>query len=180
MRGTNQINGFISHRCSEYHKEYVKTVFESYLCKKRINPIYGCSLEPDIKGIISSNIEKAMQKSHVFFAFITPSWGDQHKPTWPKKEWDIWRKIKKDTFSYDCCIGFSLNYSVTHRSRSTLFLPSYISELISYSVSFDKDDHYNSILHRFGHYELFINARDKKQMLALLGKYMVYFHGIRK
>ena len=159
----------------DYHREYYKDVFESFLKENDIYPIYGCDLEPNIKGILSSNIRNGIEKSHIYFAFITPSWSirSRHKPVWPKKEWEYWQEIKKNTYSYDCCFGFYLKPSIhgTKRIRPFLDLPPYISELMSYSISEVMDKHHNTIFAKSGTYDLYINDIDKRTVISKIREY---------
>ena len=164
--------GFISHRCNDYHKEWHKDVFESFLKDYGIYPVYGCMLEPNIKGIITSNIKKGMIKSHIYFAFITHSWSTRFNPIWPKKEWELWQELKKNMYSYDCCFGFYLqrNWHPTKR-KSSFVLPQYISELMSYSISDEEDKHHDNILAQVGKYVLYINGSDRNNIVSLIKEY---------
>jgi hypothetical protein len=164
--------GFISHRCNDYHKEWNKDVFELFMNDNDISPVYGCILEPNIKGIISKNIRKGMSKSHIYFAFITNSWSYGFNPVWPKKEWEFWQELKKDTFSHDCCFGFYLqSNSHSPKRKTSITLPPYISELMSYSISEEKDKHHDTILAKVGKSELYINEIDKNNIVSLIKVY---------
>ena len=164
--------GFISHRCNDYHKEWYKDVFESFIKENGIFPIYGCVLEPNIKGILSSNIRKGMSKSDIYFAFITYSWSNRFNPIWPKKEWELWQELKRNTFSYDCCFGFYLQpNSHIKKVKSTISLPTYISELMTYSISDEKDKYHDAVLAKAGKYDLYMNDDDKNTIVSLIKKY---------
>ena len=172
------VNCFISNRCKDYHQEYFKSVLEVFLAENDIKPIYGCPLEPNIKGILSQNIINGMKIAQIFIAFITPSWREVMRPIWPKKEWELWREIKKNTFSYDSCLGISLNSSHYKANRKKLFIPYYVNELMSFSISDKQDDFYDTILAKKKDYELYINENQLKEMGGLLSSYLNYFRAL--
>ena len=169
------VDCFISHRCKDYHKEYFIKVLEFFLTEMGLNPVYGCTLEPEFKEILSQNIINGMKRTQIYIAFITPSWKEVMNPIWPKFEWRMWQEIKKHTYSYDCVLGLVYNNSHFKAKRKELNLPGYISELISYQISDENDDYYNTVLAKYKNYEFYINENRRREMKELLSRYIGYF-----
>ncbi len=123
-----RVLGFVSHRCKEYDEAPWRTDFENFLMSKGITPSYGCCLDTSFKGILSSNIQKAMKNSDIYIAVITESWQKAEKEGWPKREWEMWHEINKYTDDKkERCFGFLIDIQ---RSKVQ-----FIQDLMSYKIS---------------------------------------------
>ena len=90
---SNEILGFVSHRCKDYHDAPLRGYVEDYLLQRKITPKYGCKLDDEYKGIISNNIKNAIGNSDIYIAVITKSWKNGG---WPEKEYGMWNQFNKD------------------------------------------------------------------------------------
>lgn len=90
---SNEIVGFVSHRCKDYHDAPLRGYVEDYLLQRKITPKYGCKLDNEYKGIILNNIKNAIGNSDIYIAVITKSWKNRG---WPEKECGMWKQFNKD------------------------------------------------------------------------------------
>ena len=121
------IDAFISHRCEEYDNVRYQPAFAKFLKRLYIRPRYGCLLDKKFGGIISENIRASMEESKIFIAIITPSWESVNGEGWPKREWEMWKKIHENNLSIkNNCIGF-----FTTESRD---IAPFIKDLVSFPV----------------------------------------------
>lgn len=90
------VNAFISHRCKDYDDSYWREPFEYLLNYYSINPVYGCLLEQEFKGVIEDNINLSMKRCDIYIAVMTELWKNADKEGWPKKEYEFWKAETND------------------------------------------------------------------------------------